>query len=356
MNEDFRNEYIEINSQALMNANLYYFSHMEELAALFGQALADACERVAQMQAQGYGDIEYMEVTMLRTRLLMQDYRIPIMVYGSEWYADPDQIQAGEISGDEIFRYYKDMMKETESLVKKYRAKLPERMLENCQCMAAGNFWKYADMACRRAVMGFSAGEMHITDAFCVRVCEYMGYGRVCRRYTPEMEPDELKKWFDKKEETAYRFRDFRGCDLSGCDFRGLDLSGCDFSGCILDGCNFEEANLDGTWFDGSSMKEACLSGAWVSGARFDGANLERAVLAGAHSVCKINDSTWIRPDREWVSFVGCGLHQANLTFSAMEEADFRGADLTGAMMNAVHKEYYELDGVQQGQVCFCEY
>lgn len=356
MNEDFRNEYIEINSQALMNANLYYFSHLEELTALFGQALAEACERVGQMQAQGYGDIEYMEVTMLRTRLLAGDYRIPILVYGSEWYADPAQAQAGEICGDDIFRYYKDMMKATESLVKKYRAKLPERMLETCQCLAAGNFWKYADMACRRAAMGFSSENMQTTDAFCVRVCEYMGYGRVCRRYTPEMEQDALKKWFEKKEETEYRFRDFRGWDFSGLDFSGLDLSGCDFRGCILDGCNFEEANLDGSWFCDSSMKEVCLSGAWVPGARFDGANLERAVLTGAHSVCKINDSTWIRPDREWVSFAGCRLQQADFTFSAMEEADFRDADLDGAVMNAVHKEYYELDGMQRDQVCFCKY
>ncbi len=356
MNEDFRNEYIEINNRALLGANAYYFSHLEELTSLFGQGLEAACRRVREMQDCGYGEITYMEVTMLRTRLLMQDYRIPIMVYGTKWYADPQQAQAGEVCGDEIFRYYHEMMKETESLVKKYRAKLPKRMLQNCQSLSAANFWKYAEMACRRAVMGFSTQGMQISDMFCVRACEYMGYGRVCRRFTPEMERDERKKWFDKKEEESYRFRDYRGLDFSGWDFGGLDLSGCDFRGCILDGCHFEEANLDGAWFCDSSMKEASLAGAWVPGARFDGANLEKAVLTGAHSVCMINDSTWTRPDCEWASFGGCVLREADLTFSAMEGADFRGADLDGAVLNEIHKEYYELDDRQREQAHFLNF
>lgn len=354
MNEDFRNEYIEVKNRALLKANAYYFSHMEEITAIFQEALRGACKGAARLQAEGCPQTEYMEVTMLRTRLTDHDYRIPILIYGTDWYADPAQAQAGTADGRGIFSFYEDMIQETKSLVKKYRMKLPERMLAECMCAAAGDFWGYVELACQRAVMGFTPTGMAFTDAFRVRVCEYMGYGQVCRRYTPEMGREALRKWFGEREEEAYQFRDYRGFDFTGWDFRGLDLSGCDFRDCKLDGCNFEEAVLEGAWFCNSSMKKACLKGAWVTAARFDGADLENADLVGAHSVSKINGELWLRPDNERVSFMGCRMRQADCRFSAMEEADFGGADLEETVFNEEHKAYYRLDGRQSGQIRSC--
>lgn len=356
MNEDFRKEYIEIKNKALLQVNAYYFSHMEELTVLFRGALEAACRQVGRMQTDGYPQIEYMEVTMLRTRLTVRDYRIPILVYGTDWYADPAQAQAGVVDGGGIFSFYEDMIQETKSLVKKYRMKLPQRMLEECMCSAAGDFWEYVQMACQRAVMGFSPEGMDFTDDFLIRVCEYMGYGQVCRRHTPEMDQTVMKKWFGEREEGAYQFRDYRGRDFTGWDLSGMDLSGCDFSDCKLDGCSFEEAVLEGAWFCGSSMKEVCLKDAWVPGARFDGADLESAILTGAHSVSRVNGELWVRPDNERVSFAGCRLRQADCRFSAMEAADFRGADLEDAVFNDAHKTYYELDGRQRERIRFCNY
>ncbi len=356
MDKNFNEEYHEIKNQSLLAANAYYFTHMEELSASIRESLKAACRRVGRLQAQGYHDVEYMEITMLRTRLVEHDYRIPIMVYGTEWFADPEQTQAGEVDGSGIFSFYEDMIQKTASLVKKYRSRLPEGVLEICMCLAADSFWNYIDMAGRRAVMGFTVEGMNITEEFRIRVCEYMGYGAVCRRHTPDMDEGQMKEWFARREEDVYRFRDYRGRDFSGWDFSGMDLTGCDFSGCRLDGCSFEGADLTGAWFCGSSMKGACLSNAWVPGTRFDGADLEEAVLEGTYSSCVINEDLWMRPDNEWASFVGCCLKHADLTFSAIECADFAEADLEGTMFNDAHKEYYELDERQRGQAYFCDY
>ncbi len=354
MDENFRNEYLEIKNRALLAANDFYFSHMDEQSAVFRESLEKACRRVGRMQGQGYPDVEYMEVTMLRTRLLEHDYHLPIMVYGEDWYADPGQFQAGEADAGEIFSFYEAMVQETASLVKKYRAKLPGRMLEACMCSAAEFFWGYVELACQRAVMGFVPEGMGITEQFRVRVCEYMGYGTVCRRHTPAMDQEQMRKWFGKREEDVYRFRDYRGHDFGGWDFAGLDLSGCDFSGCRLDGCSFEGADLTGAWFCGSSMKDACMRDAWIPGARFDGADLEGAVFEGAYSACKINGDVWRRPDNEWASFVRCRLGGADFRFSAIECADFTGADLEGAVFSDAHREYYQMDGCQRNQARFC--
>lgn len=356
MDDNFGNEYQEIKNESLLRANAYYFSHLEELTASFRNSLEEACVRVRRMQAEGYQDVEYLEPTLLRTRLIEHDYQAPIMVYGKDWYADLEQCQVGSIDISGIFSFYEDMIQKTDSLVKKYRAKLPERMLESCMCSAADQFWGYVEMACQRAVMGFAPDGMGTTEDFRVRVCEYMGYGTVCRRHTPAMDPEEMKRWFGKGEEEDYQFRDYRGHDFSGWDFSGLNLAGCDFSGCRLDGCSFEGADLSDASFCDSSMKDAHVGDAWIPGARFDGADLEGAVFEGAYSSCKINEGLWMRPDLTWASFAGCCLRKADFTFSAIECADFTGADLEGAVFNDAHRDYYQMDGRQRGQARFCDY
>ena len=137
MDENFRNEYGEIVNKALLAVNAYYFSHVEELSDSFRESLKAACERVKQMQMQGYPDVEYMEITMLRTRLMEHDYRVPIMVYGSDWYADLGQAQVGEIDAGGIFSFYEEAVQAASTPVKKYRTKLPEKILDSYRCSTA---------------------------------------------------------------------------------------------------------------------------------------------------------------------------------------------------------------------------
>ncbi len=356
MDDNFRDEYGEIVNQALLAVNAYYFSHIEELSDAFRDSLEAACGQVRQMQAQGYPSVEYMEITMLRTRLIQHDYRVPIMVYGSDWYADLRQVQVGEIDAGGIFSFFEKAMQAAVRPAKKYRTKLPESILDYCLCSTAEYFWRYVSMACRRAVMGLAIEGMELTKDFRVRVCEYMGYGFMCRRYTPAMEPGERKEWFAKRKDGEYRFRDYRGLDFSGWDFSGLDLTGCDFSGCNLNGSNFTAADLTGAWFCDSAMKKVCLNEAWVPGARFDRADLEEAVLEGARSSCKINTELWVRPDLEPASFAGCCLKNTNFLFSAIECADFSGADMEGTLFNHAHREYYDMGGQQREQARFFDY
>lgn len=356
MDGNFKNEYFEVKNKALLGVNSYYFSHAGEIAGALQKSLVEACKRVRQMQADGYQDIEYMEVTMLRTRLMEHDYRVPVMVYGPDWYADLRQAQVGEADVGGIFSYYEDMVQEASKLVKKYRSKLPGHMLEECMCRAAEGFWGYVDLACHRAVMGFSYPGMGITDEFAVRCCEYMGFGSVCRRHTPEMTPGQMKKWFAQGEGDAYQFRDFRGMDFAGWKFAGLDLTGCDFSGCRLEGCDFSGADLTGAWFCGSAMKGVCAEEAWVPGARFDRADLEGANFEGAYCTCEINEDQWLRPDNERPSFAGAVLKDVNFMFSSMDGADFSGAVMDGAQFNGEHREFYRLDGNQMEQAEFTDF
>lgn len=353
MDKNFRKEYAAVKNAALLQANAYFFANMEEIVESFQNALEAACCCVKELQAQGLQEMEYMELTMLRTRLLEHDYRAPIMVYDSSWYGDTKQFQAGEADVGCIFSFYETMMKDTEAIAKKYQAKLSGAIVKECMCEAAEHFWEYAAIAWRQAVMGFSPEGMGITEDFRIRVCEYMGFGEVCWRYTPQMTQEQMKKWFGKGEENVYRFRDYRGRDFSGWDMSSLDFTGCDFRGCSLEGSDFSGADLTGAWFCGSSMKGVCLRGAWMPGTRFDLADLKEADFNGAYSTCEINDDFWMRPDNVRASFVGADLQHADFTFSAVENADFTGANMEGVKLNDSHNGFYLLDERQMAQVEF---
>lgn len=353
MDKKFAEEYRQVKNEALLKANAYFFDHMDEITDIFRSALTSACENIRVMQGKGYQPIEYLEVTLLRTRVTQHDYTAPIMTYGSSWFADTAQIQAGGVDVGCIFTFYEDMIQSASKLIKKYQTKLPEQIMESLMCAGAEHFWNYAAMACHRAVKGFSPEGMLITEEFKIRCCEYMGYGQVCWRYTPEITQEQLKKWFDKKETDVYRFRDYRGRDFTRWDFAGMDLTGCDFRDCNLEGCDFEGADLTGTWFCNSNMREACLSGAWMPGTRFDNVDLRDAVLESAYSVSVINDDLWMRPDNLRASFAGADLRNADFTFSAIDHADFTGAVMDGVLLNDSHEGYYKLDEEQKKRVQF---
>lgn len=347
MDEHFLKEYLELRDEALLKLNSVFYDRIREIGGGFSESLRAACDQVIKMQKQGYREIEYLEFTLLRTRLLNRDYHMPVMVYGEDWYADLNQAQVGTIDMDPIFSFYDELADKTERLVKKYRTKIPQETMAERMCLSAEYFFHYVGLALRHTVMGFTAGEMKITDEFRIRCCEYMGRGQVLRRHTPHKDMEQLKKWFGKKEKEVYRFRDFSGRDFSGWDLEGMDLTGCDFRKCNLSGCNLSGADLTGTWFCDSEMRGADLSGAWVPGARFDRADLTDATLEDTYCVCRINRGAWLRPDNIRPSFADACFKGADLSFSMMDGADFTGAALDGAQFSEGHGEYYRLSREQ---------
>lgn len=356
MDENFGEEYHEIKNKALLDANQYFFNHIDELELSFRNSLNSACEHLKGLQKKGYQPVEYLEFTLLRTRLLKHDYKAPVMVYGSDWYADTCQTEIGTVNLEPIYSFFEEMIRKTVTLVKKYQTKLEERCLELCMCETAECFWNYVSMACQRAAMGFSPQELNITEEFRIRCCEYMGYGSVLWRYTPEMSLEQLKKWFDKKEADTYRFRDYRGKNFSGWDFSGMDLTACDFRGCNLEECIFDSADLTGTWFCESNLQNASFDRAWMPGARFDKADLRGAVLVGAYSTSKINGDLWMRPDNIRASFLEADLRNADFNFSAIECADFTDAAMGGTLFHESHKDYYDLDEAQKALVQYGDF
>ncbi len=146
--------------------------------------------------------------------------------------------------------------------------------------------------------------------------------------------------------------RDLSECDLTGANFPQADLSGCRLEGVDLPGADFHEANLS----------EAILTDARMPGASFQRANLREARLA---------EIDWENADLRGADLTGCTFHMGTSRsglldspiasegsrtgfytddyseqhFKSPEEirkANLRGADLRGAKITGV--DFYLVD------------
>ena len=119
---------------------------------------------------------------------------------------------------------------------------------------------------------------------------------------------------------------------LGGLDLRDLDLSGLDFKGATLANSNLFGADLSRADLSKANLKGARLDRVVIIGARFDGADLSDTSFLRPSSF-----STLAAPASEAPSFTGANLSRARL-FGRFNRSNFRGADLSGAMLAPFNK------------------
>ena len=121
---------------------------------------------------------------------------------------------------------------------------------------------------------------------------------------------------------------DLSGCDLTGANLFKANLKGANLSDAILSRANFFEADLEGAHLERSVLKRARFVRTRLRGAHLDDANLEGAwfhtVDASDASFANSNliKSVWWKQDLENAGY--------------LENADFTGADFTGAYVEDI--------------------
>ena len=81
------------------------------------------------------------------------------------------------------------------------------------------------------------------------------------------------------------------GAFLNGADLRGMDLRNTNFMGAYLSGCDLSSAVLDGARFVGADLRFAKMQGCRCVGTRFTGSQLQQADFRAADLTEAILDS-----------------------------------------------------------------
>lgn len=114
--------------------------------------------------------------------------------------------------------------------------------------------------------------------------------------------------------------------DFSGKNLGGLDLAGLDFKSARLAGVDFYGAELADANLAGSDLRGARLDRATLTRVEFSGANLEHATILRASVFSGLTAD-----HREAPRFKGARMAGVQI-FGRMDYADFRWADLSGAI------------------------
>jgi uncharacterized protein YjbI with pentapeptide repeats len=115
---------------------------------------------------------------------------------------------------------------------------------------------------------------------------------------------------------------DFSGKDLSFLDLAGIDFKGASLAHANLYGVDLTHASLKGSNLEGVKLDRAVVIDADFSGADLSGASIMRPSVY----------TTLYGNRQEAPKFSGAKLRGIRIT-AMMDGADFRGADLTGARM-----------------------
>ena len=149
-----------------------------------------------------------------------------------------------------------------------------------------------------------------------------------------------------------------------------MDIRGTDLSACLLEGCNLKLARYDKktrvpAGFDleksGAVGPGAALNGAFLNGADLRGMDLRNTNFMGAYlSGCDLSgavlDGTrFVGADLRFAKMQGCRCIATRFTGSQLQQADFRAADLTEAILDGAESiqgaDFSQVTGMDKKQL-----
>ena len=153
---------------------------------------------------------------------------------------------------------------------------------------------------------------------------------------------------------------DCSGQDLTGVDLAGQNLSQVNFTGAnltraLLTGSNLANAQMDGAKLYGAQMVGTLLSGASLSAANLENANLDRAALqnadftganlqvynlptgaqSGIGTARSLTGANLSRQNLRGVDLSGKNLTAVNFNGADLQNVNFQGATLANAVLSA---------------------
>ncbi len=338
MTDEYMQRALALKNQKLFETETVYQSCLDKYQCIFQKNFRSICENIVTLQGSGkLGEISYLEYTMLYTSLAQRKWNSQVRVYGVDWYFDSRQMGAGNFDIPFLLTKYQELWNALMTERKRYAGAVSAQDALSFLLASAPQFYKYVAAACRFSILPcIEEGPFRLmqrAERFEINVGEYMARTESIYKENKGITSKNALDWFMQRHEFEYTFECFCGLDFSGADLSKIDLRYSDLRNAKLAGTDFQGSMLFGTRFCNADMQGANLRCCLIHEADFTGANLSNACFTSAKAYSGLpKRPDWITTGYRKVSFRNADLTETDFRECGIQDADFTGAVMDGAL------------------------
>ncbi len=352
MHDKFLEFYNNEQNRCLFKTEELFVANRKSYEDDFKKEFVKICEEIVKMQSEEtFGEIAYLEFTLLHLKIMNRDYSVEVRVYDNDWYLSKNQKCIGSIKIDYVYKYFEELWNELLLERKRYVGAVTALEISEKMVNAVPKFYDYMISLIRFSILDIieesNFKEIKKSSKFEINVGQYMGDTEAVYKENMLKDRDEISEWFKKKLEFESAFEDFTGLDFSGEDLSDMDFRYSDLRNTKLIDTDLTDSMLFGTRFNNADMENANLSYGLLYEADFTNANLKNAKLRRVLAMSGILDERWEVAGYIGVSFRNANLENADFTHSNFYGADFTNAIMKGAKFNQSHIEELNLSKEQ---------
>ncbi len=317
-------------SEILQEAEVIFQSYKEDFRIQFVREFSRVCEK-QKKDTQGMVP-GYLMFHLLRTDLIRDIYRCPLVFYDKNWYFHKG-IKVGELQTGELFHLYRKLWDKLSQQSKRYVGHVAMPEVDEVMQEMVAPFYRYLKELVLYAIGEATDTESYLTmkkeDSFQIRTGEYFEPGDLVYQEQPKKDIENLRKLLAENTGDAYLFEDFKGLDLSNLIMPNRDFRYSDFRKALIEKCNLDLGILIGSRFRGCRMLETTLVGSIFHNADFTEADLRNADFSygvSYHGKSKMDTL-------EQIGYTGSSFRYSNLSGASFLKGVYMGADFRGARL-----------------------
>lgn len=296
--------------------------------------------------------ISVLDITMLRTNIVKQNYTAEVIAYGKEHYFDENSSTVGEIDISPVYKAYDGLYEAIVKESRKYPLTASVYDAQAYMLSICSEFYKAVSYMLRRNIYEWKDTKefqsIPFAEDFEVNCGEYASYtDTIFIRHNTKNAMEERNRLASGEN---CNFADFTQLDLSGEEYEAADFRYSDFSGSSMDNCSFQGSMLDFSYLREVSAKNADFTDCVLNGSDFTKARLTGAVFDTVENEAYEEELVPFRLENR-TSFRGADLRKAVFMYCDLSNVDFAEADLRETRFDKKSLETAVLTPLQRKEI-----
>lgn len=328
----YETDYVPFISEHFVKLNEFVCNKDAEVWNDWKKDLQLAFHKVCTLQEkEQMQEISYIQIVLLRTRILEQDYRLAVYAYDKQWYAGKEY-HIGDLNISAFLKHFDHVYENLQKKAGKYFGKVKKLDIKRLLLEEVTNLLPYLQYVFRsfreeiRQLDGYQ--EMQKGDLFQIQIGEFYELGATILQVAKKKNEKLLHKRI-RRDEILSGY-DFSTLNLDGCQFKGKDISDVNLSFCSIRNGSFKGCNGTGLYLSESKIIHSLFQ----------------------HVI--LQESVWKRCDLRDNVFDTCimyhgykdvGSRYPDSRAMRMEDCDLRGTKFVKCVMNGVNFTRTNLEG-----------